>query len=230
MNDKRRDNEDRGPRAAEDAGDVGGRAEDAAGGSGGAPDPEADAPMHYDLGGLGREELESELELARAEIERLQDQSLRRQAELINFRRRAQREMAEAASTGQGRLLELLLPVIDDFERAVDVEVEDAGTYREGVQLILRRLQKVLEQIGVERIEPRGEPFDPRVHEAIARHETDDVPAGQVIEVYQPGYKLAERLLRPATVVVAYGGDSAGDDDVAQQGRAGGGDDAANDG
>jgi len=162
---------------------------------------------------LTRGELENELELARAEIERLQDQSLRRQAELINFRRRAQKELAESAAAGQGRLLELLLPVIDDFERAVDHEADDARAYHQGMQLILRSLQKTLEQIGLQRIEPQGETFDPAVHEAIARHETDEVPEGQILEVYQPGYRLGERLVRPATVVVAYGGERATRDD-----------------
>ncbi|MGD8328780.1 MAG: nucleotide exchange factor GrpE [Acidobacteriota bacterium] len=171
---------------------------------------------------LSRVELENELELARAEIERLQDQSLRRQAELINFRRRAQKELAESSAAGQSRLLELLLPVIDDFERAVDHEAEDARAYHQGMQIILRSLQRTLEQIGLQRIEPLGETFDPEMHEAIARHETDEVPQGQILEVYQPGYRLGERLIRPATVVVAYGGGQAsqsGADDASEVGN-----------
>lgn len=168
--------------------------------------PDAATADERDITRLSREELENELEVARAEIERLQDQSLRRQAELINYRRRVQRELAEAAQAGQGRLLELLLPVVDDFERAVESDVEDARAYHEGVQLILRSLHKALEQIGVERVEPVGETFDPTLHEAIARHETEEVPDGQIIEVYQPGYTLGDRLVRPASVVVAFGG------------------------
>ena len=163
-------------------------------------------------GDLSRAGLEGELETARAEIERLNDQSLRRQAELINYRRRVQREQAESAAVAQARLLEGLVPVIDDFERAVDAESKDARAYHDGMKLILRRVQKALEEIGVERIEPRGEAFDPRYHEAIARQQTDEVPDGQVLDVYQPGYRLKERLIRPAVVTVAYAGDAIGDD------------------
>ncbi len=168
-----------------------------------------------DLAEMTREELEGELQTARAEIERLQDQSLRRQAELVNFRRRAQKERSEMSAVAQARLLEGLVPVIDDFERAVEVESDDARTYHEGMQLILRSVHKVLEQLGVERLEPRGEPFDPRYHEAIARHQTDEVPAGRVLEVYQPGYRLDDRLIRPATVVVAHAEEPSADTDVA---------------
>ncbi len=157
-------------------------------------------------GELSRDELDDQLELAKAEIERLTDQSMRRQAELINYRRRVQKEQAQTVIAAQAALLEGLVPVIDDFERAVEAESKDADAYHEGMQIILRSVQKVLERIGVERIEPRGEAFDPRYHEAIARHETDEVPDGQVLDVYQAGYRLDDRLIRPASVVVAFGG------------------------
>ncbi|MCH7826227.1 MAG: nucleotide exchange factor GrpE [Acidobacteria bacterium] len=155
---------------------------------------------------LSREELDLQLELAKAEIERLTDQSLRRQAELINYRRRVQKEQAQTVIAAQAALLEGLVPVIDDFERAVETESKDAGAYHEGMQIILRSVHKVLESIGVERIEPRGEAFDPRYHEAIGRHETDEVPDGHVLDVCQAGYRLNDRLIRPASVVVAFGG------------------------
>lgn len=177
---------------------------------------EDDEGVEPDVRDMAREQLESELEVARAEIERLHDQSLRRQAELINYRRRVQKEQAELSTVAQARLLEGLVPVIDDFERAVGAEAEDARAYHEGMQLILRRVQKVLEQIGVERLEPRGEAFDPRFHEAIARHEAADVPEGQILDVYQPGYRLKDRLIRPATVVVAYGGEPSGEGTAAE--------------
>lgn len=160
---------------------------------------------------LSREELESQLEAAQAEIERLQDQSLRRQAELANFRRRAQKEIAESVGVGQGRVLERLVPIIDDFERAVGVEAEDARAYHEGMELILRTMHKMLEHLGVQRMDPRGEPFDPQFHEAIARQESKDVAEGRILDVYQSGYTLDDRLIRPAAVVVAYGGPAADD-------------------
>ena len=85
------------------------------------------------------------------------------------------------------------------------------------MQIILRSVQKVLEKIGVERIEPEGEVFNPRYHEAIARHETNEVPEGQVLEVYQPGYRLNDRLIRPASVVVSFWGVAA-EGDICEDG------------
>ncbi len=181
---------------------------------------------------LSREELEARLTTAAAELERLQDQSLRRQAELANFRRRVQKEQAELSAVAQARLLAGLVPVIDDFERAVEAESADVDTYREGVEAILRGVHKVLEQIGVQRFEPRDEAFDPRYHEAIARQETDEVPEGQILDVFQPGYRLGERLIRPATVVVAYGaaGSAAQDgEESAEEAVGSGSDDSAAD-
>ena len=151
------------------------------------------------------EELEEQLELAKVEIERLADQSLRRQAELINYRRRVQKEQAATVTMAQVALLGGIVPVIDDLERAVETRSEDASVYHEGMQIILRSVQKVLETIGVERIMPEGLTFDPRYHESIARHETNEVPEGQVLDVVQPGYRLKDRLIRPASVVVSCG-------------------------
>ncbi len=161
---------------------------------------------------LSRNDLEDQWEVAQAEIDRLQDQLLRSQAELINFRKRAQRERVELATIAQAELLERLVPVLDDFERAVETDTEDIRTYHAGIEIILRTVQSVLEKMGVERLEPVGEPFDPQFHEAVARAETTEVPEGHVLEVYQPGYRLRERLVRPATVVVAYGGATASGD------------------
>ncbi|MBE21330.1 MAG: nucleotide exchange factor GrpE [Acidobacteria bacterium] len=158
-----------------------------------------------------------QLKVAKAEIERLTDQSLRRQAELINYRRRVQKEQAGNATVAQVALLGGLVPVVDDLERAVETESKDAGTYHEGMQIILRSVQQVLEKTGVERIEPEGEAFDPRYHEAIARHETNDVPEGQVLEVCQPGYRLNDRLIRPAKVIVSFGNVPA-EDDIGEDG------------
>jgi molecular chaperone GrpE len=228
MNDEQRDERQHGAAEARGPGDA--AEERAENGADGAPEGAAQRVAAVDVGGMSRQELENELELARAEIERLQDQSLRRQAELVNFRRRAQKEIAESAALGQGRLLELLVPVVDDFERAVDAESEDVRAYHEGVELILRSLHKVLEQIGVERIDPRGEAFDPRYHEAIARHETDEVPDGHVLDVYQTGYRLGDRLIRPAAVVVAFGGAARSSDENADERTATTNDDDSNDG
>jgi molecular chaperone GrpE len=156
---------------------------------------------------LAREELEAAYEMARAEIERLQDQVLRRQAELINFRRRVEKERGEIMTVAQAELLEELLPVIDDFERAVGVPPGDVRTLHDGMQLIVRGVRAVLDRLGVERFDPTGEAFDPERHEAIGRQPSAEVPEGHIIEVYQPGYRLRGRLVRPATVVVSFGSD-----------------------
>ena len=159
---------------------------------------------------LTPDELEIRLETIEAEKERLQDQLLRAQAELVNYRRRVRKERVELTTVAQAELLAKLLPVIDDFERAAESKGESAEAYQEGMKLILRSVQSLLSSLGVERVEPSGEPFDPRYHEAIGRHETDEVPDGHVVEVYQAGYKLRDKLIRAAVVVVAQGGSVAG--------------------
>lgn len=143
-----------------------------------------------------------EQELAR-EVEGLREQLLRKQAELVNFRRRTQREGQERRRAERVAVLRELLPAIDDFERATAAEVDDLDSYREGVELILRSMHDVLARLGVERLEPEGERFDPNLHEAVERQATDAVPEGHVSAVYKPGYVLDDRLVRAAMVAVA---------------------------
>ena len=149
------------------------------------------------------EDLEYQIADLEGQVEQLRDQLLRRQAELINFRKRVEREKAELGTLAQAGVLQKLLPVIDDFERALVSDTEDAQAYRQGVELILRSMEGVLSGMGVERLEPLGEDFDPEYHEAIARVETEDFTEGQVVEVFLPGYRVRDRLLRPARVAVA---------------------------
>jgi molecular chaperone GrpE len=138
-----------------------------------------------------------------AQVAQLKDQLLRQQAELVNFRRRTERDRAELRASSRGEVLRELLPVLDDFERAIGAETENVDAYREGVELILRTLQDSFDRLGVTRIDPLGEPFDPNEHEAVEQQITSEVPAGHVAAVYGPGYRLGERLLRPASVAVA---------------------------
>lgn len=161
-----------------------------------------------------REDLEYQLADLEGQVEQLRDQLLRRQAELINFRKRVERERAELGVVAQAGVIEKLLPVIDDFERAVVTDTEDAQAYRQGVELILRSMESLLTGMGVERLEPLGEEFDPEFHEAIARVETEEFPEGSVVDVFLPGYRVRDRLLRPARVAVAASppGDSGQDD------------------
>jgi len=133
----------------------------------------------------------------------LADQLLRQQAEMANFRRRIERDRGEQGAEARRHLLRGLLPVIDDFERALGAETENFEAYRSGVELILKSLHDFLDSVDVERIDPHGEPFDPHLHEAVDHTESEAVPAHHVTRVYQPGYSHAGKLLRPAMVGVA---------------------------
>lgn len=147
------------------------------------------------------------------EVARLRDQLLRQQAEMVNFRRRTERDRAELRDNSRGAVIRELLPVIDDFERALGADTDNLEAYREGVELILRALQDTLDRLGVTRIDPQGEAFDPHEHEAVEQQVTAEVPAGHVVAVYGPGYRLGERLLRPASVAVAAAPPEPGDGD-----------------
>ena len=99
-------------------------------------------------------------------------------------------------------MIKSLLPVVDSFERALQVNA-DPGDFRSGVELIYKQLQDALAKLGVRAIPAKGEPFDPHVHEAIEMVETSDSPEHEVLEELQRGYKIKDRLLRPAMVKVA---------------------------
>ena len=149
-----------------------------------------------------------------AEIEQKADEYLRlaqrTQADFINYRRRTEQERAETVQYATANLLKRLLPVVDDFDRAlaaIPPEERENNRWVEGVELIARKLHNILEQEGVEPIEALGQPFDPNLHEAVA---FDDNSEGgghtdTVAEVYSKGYKLHDRVLRPAMVKVSRG-------------------------
>jgi len=140
----------------------------------------------------------------RAEIDELRDQLLRRRAEFENYRRRVERERAQTAEDAVGELLTELLPTIDNLERAATA-AGDENSVREGVGLILRTLQGLLGARGVAVEDPAGEPFDPERHQALAHEPAPGHAEGTIVEVFQKGYRLGGRLLRPALVKVAKG-------------------------
>jgi molecular chaperone GrpE len=145
---------------------------------------------------------ESELEKVKAERDSLLDRLARAQAEFDNARKRAGKEQQESRDYAIADAIKSLLPVIDSLERALQVK-SDAAELRSGVELIYKQLQAALAKLSVNPIVAKGEQFDPRLHEAIELVETSDVPDHQVIEELQRGYKLKDRLLRPAMVKVA---------------------------
>ena len=146
--------------------------------------------------------VEAEMKKLRAERDSLLDRLARSQAEFENARRRAGREQQEFRDYATVDAIKSLLPVLDSFERALHVKAE-AGDFRSGVELIYKQLRDALSKLGVRRIPAKGEQFDPHHHEAIELVETADAPHHEVLEELQHGYKLKERLLRPAMVKVA---------------------------
>jgi molecular chaperone GrpE len=137
-----------------------------------------------------------------AEKTDLYDRLLRKQAEFDNFRRRSERDRSDFLQFAGMDLARELLPVLDDFERALKVECSDAN-YAKGVELIHQRLSDILKKMGVEPMEAAGKQFDPNVHEAVVRVPTDEVEDQTVLEEFQKGYNFKGKLLRPAMVKVA---------------------------
>jgi molecular chaperone GrpE len=144
----------------------------------------------------------AELQKLKAERDSLLDRLARAQAEFENARRRASKEQQDFRDYAAADSIKPLLPVLDSFERALQVKSEPAD-FRSGVELIYKQLQDALAKIGVKAIPAKGEQFDPHVHEAIEMVETSDAADHEVIEELQRGYKIKDRLLRPAMVKVA---------------------------
>ncbi len=144
----------------------------------------------------------AELQKLKAERDSLLDRLARAQAEFENARRRASKEQQDFRDYAAADAIKSLLPVIDSLERALQVKSEPAD-FRAGVELIYKQLQDVLAKLGVRAVPAKGEPFDPHVHEAIEMVETSDAADHEVLEELQRGYKLKDRLLRPAMVKVA---------------------------
>lgn len=146
---------------------------------------------------------ENELQKLRNERDALLDRMARSQAEFDNARKRAAREQQEYRDYASADVIKALLPVIDNFERALNAAQGQASEFQTGVELIYKQLQDVLQKAGVRRLDAKGKQFDPRLHEAIEMVETEDVPDHEVLEELQSGYMLKDRLLRPAMVRVA---------------------------
>jgi molecular chaperone GrpE len=143
-----------------------------------------------------------ELEALKRERDELVDTAQRVQAEFDNFRRRTARDRQELVSLANERLVKELLPVLDDLTRALQAaEKHEEATLEEGVKLVHRQLAQILEKEGLAEIETEGV-FDPHVHEALLS-QPSEAESGSVIEVLQKGYRLGDRVLRPARVIVA---------------------------
>ncbi|MCB1154875.1 MAG: nucleotide exchange factor GrpE [Deltaproteobacteria bacterium] len=155
-------------------------------------------------GGSGPHD-EKALKEKEEQVSQLQERMVRMQAEFENFKRRINRDKKDVVRFSNEALIQSLLPIIDNFERALAHAdaTNDAEATIDGVRLILKQMHNTLAQNGVRKIDASGQVFDPAFHEAMATMPTDDADAGKVISQYEPGYLLHERLLRPAKVVVA---------------------------
>jgi molecular chaperone GrpE len=144
-----------------------------------------------------------EFEQLKGERDQLVDRLARLQAEFDNARKRAEREKSEFRDYATGSVVEQFLPVLDNFELALKSN-GTAEQLRQGVELIVKQMEDVLRQLQVVAVPTVGEAFDPRVHEALGSVEREDLPDQHVAEEIRRGYKIRERLLRPAMVRVAH--------------------------
>ncbi|NOK01854.1 MULTISPECIES: nucleotide exchange factor GrpE [unclassified Myxococcus] len=185
------------------------------------PPSDAEAPPSEDVAALRQEveSLKAQLEFSQAKgretMERLreaherakdaQERTVRHAADLENYRKRAQKEKEEVQRFGSEKLLKDLLPVMDNLDRAIDAAAKspDLDSFEKGVAMTRKSFEDALGRHGVKGFSAKGQPFDPRVHEAIQQVETADVPAGHVAYEVVRGFYLNERLVRPAMVVVA---------------------------
>jgi molecular chaperone GrpE len=184
----------------------GGAAEEAAP----APAPDArDAPDASADGAAGQEVEQDLAELQARASERDEFLALaqRTQADFENFRRRAAREQGLAEQRGVAKVVRELLPALDNLERALAAaEAQPDGTEHhlaEGIRLVQAELLAAMGRVGVEGYSPKGEPFDPNVHEAMAQQPVEGAESGTVVEVYQQGYRIQGDVIRPARVIVA---------------------------
>ena len=138
-----------------------------------------------------------------AELKEKSDRILRLQADFENFRRRTAKEKEELAAVITQNILGDLLPLLDNFERAMAVEQSDGEAFQKGVEMIFTQLREVLDKHGLQSIEAEGQTFDPNFHQAVMRVEDSDAPDGTITQVLQKGYQAKGRVIRPAMVQVA---------------------------
>jgi molecular chaperone GrpE len=168
-----------------------------------APEPGRPGEVFEEQGELTA--LKKELEALQAKSEEYLDGWQRERAEFANYKKRMEREREQMRENVTGDLIRRYLEVLDDLERALKNRPQDGegAAWAEGIELIYRKLAGILESEGVELLEAEGQPFDPNLHEAISQEPSDDHESGHVIEVVKNGYRLGDRVLRPAMVRVA---------------------------
>ena len=151
---------------------------------------------------MKKKELKAALEKAEAALADHKDQHLRRMAEYQNYRNRTTEEKKKIYGDAKADCIKSLLTVVDTFERAMDAACSDE-TYKKGIEMTFSQLQKALEQMGVKEIAEVGVEFDPNLHNAIKQMDDTDFEENKVCQIYQKGYLLGDRLIRPAMVAVS---------------------------
>jgi molecular chaperone GrpE len=172
----------------------------------GTTDPEADSPEPNKAGDVSADP-ESRIAELQAELSKYKDAALRATADLDNYRKRVSRERDESIKYANTAYLERLIPILDNFELGLQAarNVPEAGPILDGLAMVYKQLQDFLANSGVETIDATGQTFDPNLHEALAQEENHQIPEGKVIRQVRKGYRLRDRLLRPANVVVSKG-------------------------
>ena len=147
--------------------------------------------------------MEEKLEQAQKQAKDNLDKYIRQLAEFENFRKRSNSEKTAMYSNGVRDTVEKLLPVIDNFERAVEAADDKEDPMYKGVEMILKQFMEILENLGVKEIPSKGEPFDPNVHSAVMHIDDESCDENVVVEVFQKGYTLGDKVIRPSMVKVA---------------------------
>jgi molecular chaperone GrpE len=176
------------------------------------PNGPADAPDDVERmeeeGGVGETvdaapALADEIVELRKERDQLHDRLLRQVAEFDNYRKRIERERKDLSEYAAADLLQDVLPILDDFERALQVDAPESKPYRQGLDIIHRALLEMLRKRGVTAVDAVGTDFDPHIHQAVSYEDAPEKRDGEVIAEFRRGYRLGDRLLRPAMVKVA---------------------------
>ncbi|HWW02869.1 MAG TPA: nucleotide exchange factor GrpE [Candidatus Acidoferrum sp.] len=170
------------------------------------PSPETEPLVPVEPAALTAEQLE-ELKQRATKADENWERLVRTTADFDNYKKRAAREKQEAIKFANESLLEKLIPVLDTFDMALAAtqngDTKSVQSLQTGIGMVHQQLKGLLTDAGLETVDATGKPFDPNLHEAVAQKETTEAPEGQVIQQMRKGYKLRDRLLRPATVVVA---------------------------
>lgn len=170
------------------------------------PAENAEPVATIDAATLAPEQLE-ELKARAAKADENWERLLRTTADFDNFKKRAARERMEAVQFANSELLQKLLPVMDSFDMAMvaakTTKDEKSASLQAGIVMVQSQLKSILAEAGLEEIDATGKPFDPAQHEAVSQQETSDVPEGHIVQQIRKGYKLRDRLVRPASVIVA---------------------------